>query len=159
MMKLLNKKQKNNGGFSLVELIVVIAIMVVLVAVLAPVFTKYIESSRRSTDVQNANSIAESVVADAADGNTYSGATKVVSGTPSAIKENIQTKGDAVDSKKDFYFEYDANSNKAIVYVDGAKGSQVAGVWSGDLTNEDNAKKYKDADKKSFPAAQAQTNP
>ena len=62
MMKLLNKRQKSNGGFSLVELIVVIAIMVVLVAVLAPVFAKYIESSRRSTDVQNANAIAEGVL-------------------------------------------------------------------------------------------------
>ncbi|MBQ9391640.1 MAG: prepilin-type N-terminal cleavage/methylation domain-containing protein [Lachnospiraceae bacterium] len=159
-MKLLNKKQKNNKGFSLVELIVVIAIMVVLVAVLAPVFSKYIESSRRSTDVQNANSIAESVVADVADGQKFSGATKVVSGTPSAIKDNIQTKGDAVGSKKDFYFEYDANTNKAIVYVDGAKGSQTNGVWSGDLTNEDNAKNYKDAKAGEFPAAaQAQTNP
>ena len=151
MMKLLNKRQKSNGGFSLVELIVVIAIMVVLVAVLAPVFSKYIESSRRSTDVQNANSIAESVVADVADGKQYSGATKVESGKPSAIKENIQTKGDAVAAKKDFYFEYNANTNKAIVYVDGAKGSEVSGVFSGDLTNEDNAKKYKDADKNGFP--------
>ncbi len=159
MMKLLNKRQKSNGGFSLVELIVVIAIMVVLVAVLAPVFSKYIESSRRSTDVQNANSIAESVVADVADGKSFTGATKVVSGTPSAIKENIQTKGDAVGDKKDFYFEYDASTNKAIVYVDGAKGSLVSGVYSGDLTNEDNAKKYKDAKEGEFPAAQAQTNP
>ena len=151
-MKKLNERQ-NNKGFSLVELIVVIAIMVVLVAVLAPVFSKYIESSRRSTDVQNANSIAESVVADVADGKTFTGATKVVSGTPSAIKEDIQTKGDAVDKNKDFYFEYDANTNKAIVYVDGAKGSQDATtkVWSGDLTDEGNAKNYKDADAKSFP--------
>ncbi len=151
-MKLLNKKQKNNKGFSLVELIVVIAIMVVLVAVLAPVFSKYIESSRRSTDVQNANSIAEAVVADATDGQTFSGANKVESGKPSAIKENIKTKGDAVGKDKDFYFEYDANTNKAIVYVDGAKGTQNATtkVWSGDLTNEENAKAYKDADAGKF---------
>ena len=151
-MKKLNERQ-NNKGFSLVELIVVIAIMVVLVAVLAPVFSKYIESSRRSTDVQNANSIAESVVADVADGKTFTGATKVVSGVPSAIKENIVTKGDAVGTKKDFYFEYDANSNKAIVYIDGAKGTESNGVFSGDLTNEDNAKKYKDADQGTFPSA------
>ena len=64
------RQKRNNKGFSLVELIVVIAIMIVLVAVLAPVFTKYVEQSRRATDVQNANTIAEAILVDAADGGT-----------------------------------------------------------------------------------------
>ena len=46
-------KKMNNKGFSLVELIVVIAIMAVLVGVLAPQFIKYVERSRVSTDMQN----------------------------------------------------------------------------------------------------------
>ena len=52
----MNKKQKSltNKGFSLVELIIVIAIMAVLVGVLAPQFLKYVERSRKSTDCQNA---------------------------------------------------------------------------------------------------------
>lgn len=53
--------KKNNKGFSLVELIIVIAIMVILVAILAPTFTKFIERSRLSTDVQNASEIATAV--------------------------------------------------------------------------------------------------
>ena len=55
----MNKKQKSltNKGFSLVELIIVIAIMAVLVGVLAPQFLKYVERSRKSTDCQNATSI------------------------------------------------------------------------------------------------------
>lgn len=60
-------KKLNNKGFSLVELIIVIAIMVVLVGVLAPQFIKYVESSRQSTDMQNAaelRSVIEALVAD-----------------------------------------------------------------------------------------------
>lgn len=44
MMNLLKKKK--TAGFSLVELIIVIAIMVALVGVLAPTYTKYIRKSR-----------------------------------------------------------------------------------------------------------------
>lgn len=45
------KKKMNNKGFSLVELIIVIAIMAVLVGVLAPAYMRYVEGSRQSRDV------------------------------------------------------------------------------------------------------------
>ena len=43
---------KNNKGFSLVELIIVIAIMAILVGVMAPQLIKYIEKTNVSSDVQ-----------------------------------------------------------------------------------------------------------
>ena len=56
-----NQKTMGNKGFSLVELIVVIAIMAVLVGVLAPQFIKYVERSRESTDAQNIDQIISTV--------------------------------------------------------------------------------------------------
>lgn len=51
------KKKMNNKGFSLVELIVVIAIMAVLAVTLAPRLTQYIEKSRVASDTEVVNSI------------------------------------------------------------------------------------------------------
>lgn len=49
-MKLFQKK-KNNKGFSLVELIVVVAIMAVLLGVLVPTLVRHIETSKQSKDL------------------------------------------------------------------------------------------------------------
>lgn len=51
------QKKLGNKGFSLVELIVVIAIMAVLVGVLAPTLIKNIEKSREAKDAQNVEQI------------------------------------------------------------------------------------------------------
>lgn len=138
------REKKNNKGFSLVELIVVIAIMIVLVAVLAPVFTKYVEQSRRATDVQNANTIAEAVLTDAADG-TITGDTKavVVAGTPSSIKSKPVAKGDAVKKGGSFVFDYTKSTNTVKVYVSTDATADNADTTY-DLTDEEQAKAYKD---------------
>lgn len=51
-------KKMNNKGFSLIELIIVIAIMAVLVAIIAPNLTKYLGKSKTNTDKKNVDEIA-----------------------------------------------------------------------------------------------------
>ncbi len=53
---------KNNKGFSLVELIIVIAIMAILVGVIAPQLIKYIEKSRQASDVQLCDTVKTAIV-------------------------------------------------------------------------------------------------
>lgn len=55
------EKMKNNKGFSLVELIIVIAIMAILVGVMAPQLIKYIEKSNVSSDTQLCDSVRTAI--------------------------------------------------------------------------------------------------
>lgn len=52
---------KENKGFSLVELIVVVAIMAVLVGILAPAYLSYVEKTRRGADENMAEEVRHSI--------------------------------------------------------------------------------------------------
>lgn len=54
-------KKKNNKGFSLVELIVVIAIMAVLMVVLAPAMLRYVEKTRVQKDESAVSEVINAV--------------------------------------------------------------------------------------------------
>lgn len=119
--------KSNNKGFSLIELIIVIAIMAVLVAIIAPNLTKYLSSSKDKTDNKNKDEIKSIVQTAITDFETENGdliATvnssvvishdtdaapfKIKSGTVSdstkfieAVNKAMNNDGDKLQSKKD----------------------------------------------------------
>lgn len=57
-------KKNNKKGFTLAELLIVVAIIAVLVAIAIPVFTSQLEKSREATDLSNIRSAYAEVMAD-----------------------------------------------------------------------------------------------
>ncbi len=135
-------KKMNNKGFSLVELIVVIAIMAVLVGVLAPQFIKYVESSRRSTDISNAQNIQSAVLADIANGVLTGSGSRALAASGAgtnvtSIGEVLTTKGNPAGVGTDFVYSWSADKGTCSVTV----GTSPAY----ELTSSSGAKDYKDA--------------
>lgn len=99
-----NEKKMNNKGFSLVELIIVIAIMAVLIAVLAPQYMRFIERGRAASDRDNVKAIQGALevyyvdpTGDAlTDGTTVTlsrGAAATASGATDAVNEALEVAG------------------------------------------------------------------
>ena len=97
----MRKERMNNKGFSLVELIIVIAIMAILAAALAPQLMKYIEKSRVSTDATSCSSIESCVNAALANEDAY--------------KEVAKQGTGATATQFTFYLRYD-EANKKVKY-------------------------------------------
>ncbi|WP_066711998.1 prepilin-type N-terminal cleavage/methylation domain-containing protein [Clostridium sp. Marseille-P299] len=72
-------KKLNNKGFSLVEIIIVIAIIAILAGALAPQLMKYVGKSRESADINNCNSIRTAVQTALADEKAYDSITGNIS--------------------------------------------------------------------------------
>ncbi|MBQ4283273.1 MAG: prepilin-type N-terminal cleavage/methylation domain-containing protein [Lachnospira sp.] len=115
-----NQKRLGNEGFSLVELIVVIAIMAVLMGVLAPTLIGNIEKSRESTDLQNLDTIRGGVVTALANEAAYKEVMASATATAPVVLDLGAAGSAKVDGMKD-------TANKAYTNFEAELESIVSG--------------------------------
>jgi len=73
MKNLLNKVWKKEEGFTLIELIIVIAILAIIAAIAIPNVLSAVDNSRRTTDISNGKMIADAIATVKAKDDGFSG--------------------------------------------------------------------------------------
>lgn len=123
------KKKMNNKGFSLVELIVVMAIMAILAVTLAPKLMQYVDKARKASDEQVVNTIFDTVRLSLVDEELYNafidGATAADS-KPVSFDSNVYTLKLKQSSNTTFRGVYEESSGKWSPYSATAAGDSVA---------------------------------
>ena len=75
---MISLRKNNKKGFTLAELLIVVAIIAVLVAIAIPIFTAQLEKARESTDAANIRSAYAEVMAEALTQDTPADVTRTV---------------------------------------------------------------------------------
>lgn len=106
----------NNNGFSLVELVIVVAIMAVLVGVLAPQYMKYLEKTEKTRDCATIDTLLNICETIALDPDTIWG-----SGEMNAIEFTVSTTG--------ISYEPSFGATMMQQYVTDTNAYIIAGDW------------------------------
>lgn len=178
--------KKMNKGFSMVELIIVIAIMAILAGALAPALIRYINKSRISTDIQTANTIATGIQTAIANEGGYDAAvasynqawkdcssvwgqsddfakslqTTVGTKVPMVKSKKCVAKSGSADtgtaSDKEFYFYIDMDKNAVLVRLGGQTGDHLAFPTASNCLQNEEATHGQDANGNPDTASAAQ---
>lgn len=122
------KAKMNNKGFSLVELIIVVAIMAILAGVMIPQFVKYLNNSKKSADLSQAEQIANAVSslyaedmtkdATSRSGLVYDGTSQAVTGTVAASLNMGTSQPKSKVTGGSFQYSLNSSNGEVHVYID-----------------------------------------
>ena len=112
----MKRENKKNKGFSLVELIIVIAIMVILGAIIAPQYFKHVNNAKISSDIETAARISAAISAEYAESQAKGTTTTLVTGAWTEVSAIAGITGTVNNSKveKDSVFYYNLATNGDI---------------------------------------------
>ena len=101
-------KKNNRKGFTIVELVIVIAVIAILATVLVPTFGNVIDNAKQTTIKQEAKNLYTEYVSNSTDGNFERNIVVEIDGVFYAVKEGVCVDADKDDKADSFDTAADA---------------------------------------------------
>lgn len=139
----LTKRRTNKKGFTLVELVIVIAILAILAAIAIPVVSSIINTSSRNTALTDAQTLEMAIKEAQADivarnGDTYPDAgdgndvplsdVATAKGLTTSFRTREYTSSDADIGTKQYVFFWDAGVGKVVMLPDDTSGDEATDI-------------------------------
>lgn len=142
---------RKDKGFTLAELLIVVAIIGVLVAIAIPIFSGQLEKSREAVDAANIRSQYAEVISDALlDGTSVNGKEKYGAVQLKRKKDNWQNTELATNLHSVYaqvigtpvangtaWVEYNNSTGQAILHYEGGTGNTTSGSTGGESSGEE----------------------